>query len=76
MIQFYRKFLLFADNNNLRLTFIQACIEQIVDDIIIDKFKLTNFTIQLGDVREMHGFDGIIGNDFLTSTIWKFGIAK
>jgi hypothetical protein len=30
----------------------------------IDKFQLDDFTIQLGDVREMHGFDGIIGNDF------------
>jgi hypothetical protein len=25
---------------------------------------MTDFTIQLGDVREMHGFDGIIGSDF------------
>jgi hypothetical protein len=30
----------------------------------IDEFRLNNFTIQLGDVREIHGFDGIIGSDF------------
>jgi len=30
----------------------------------LDKFQLDNFTIQLGDVKEMHGFDGIIGSDF------------
>ncbi|WNS76048.1 hypothetical protein RRV45_03280 [Bacillus sp. DTU_2020_1000418_1_SI_GHA_SEK_038] len=32
--------------------------------IKIEEFQLNNFTIQLGDVREMHGFDGIIGSDF------------
>jgi len=30
----------------------------------VDKFQMNDFTIQLGDVREMHGFDGIIGSDF------------
>lgn len=35
-----------------------------MSDITIDKFLLNDFTIQLGDVREMHGFDGIIGSDF------------
>ncbi|MCR2823571.1 hypothetical protein [Lederbergia panacisoli] len=39
-------------------------IEQNVSGINIDEFQLNNFTIQLGDVREMHGFDGIIGSDF------------
>ncbi|MFS0880647.1 retropepsin-like aspartic protease [Metabacillus niabensis] len=42
----------------------EICIEQKVSSLIIDKFHLSDFTIQLGDVREMHGFDGIIGNDF------------
>lgn len=28
------------------------------------KFVISNFSIQLGDVREMQGFDGIIGSDF------------
>lgn len=42
----------------------EICIEQKVSGMNIDEFQLNNFTIQLGDVREMHGFDGIIGNDF------------
>lgn len=39
----------------------EICIEQKVSDMTIDNFSLNDFTIQLGDVREMHGFDGIIG---------------
>ncbi|MCB5238922.1 retropepsin-like aspartic protease [Niallia circulans] len=42
----------------------EICIEQKVSGMNIDEFRLNNFTIQLGDVREMHGFDGIIGSDF------------
>ncbi|MEQ6377413.1 retropepsin-like aspartic protease [Bacillaceae bacterium S4-13-58] len=42
----------------------EICIEQKVIGMTIDKFQLDNFTMQLGDVREMHGFDGIIGSDF------------
>ncbi|MGG3965798.1 retropepsin-like aspartic protease [Heyndrickxia faecalis] len=42
----------------------EICIEQKVSGMAIDKFRLIDFTIQLGDVREMHGFDGIIGTDF------------
>lgn len=42
----------------------EICIEQKVSGMTIDKFQLKNFTLQLGDVREMHGFDGIIGSDF------------
>ena len=42
----------------------EICIEQKVSSLTIDKFQLNDFTIQLGDVREMHGFDGIIGCDF------------
>lgn len=42
----------------------EICIEQKVSGMTIDKFHLRDFTIQLGDVRDMHGFDGIIGNDF------------
>lgn len=42
----------------------EICLEQIVSSMIIGEFQLYNFTIQLGDVREMHGFDGIIGSDF------------
>jgi hypothetical protein len=45
----------------------EICIEQKVKSIIMDEFELTNFAIQLGDVRNMHGFDGIIGSDFFTS---------
>lgn len=42
----------------------EICIEQKVSGMNIDEFHLNNFTIQLGDVREMHGFDGIIVSDF------------
>lgn len=42
----------------------EICIEQKVSGMAIDKFPLNDFIIQLGDVREMHGFDGIIGSDF------------
>ncbi|MBZ9535521.1 retropepsin-like domain-containing protein [Cytobacillus oceanisediminis] len=42
----------------------EICIEQKVSGMNIDEFRLNNFTIELGDVREMHGFDGIIGSDF------------
>jgi len=42
----------------------EICIEQKVSGMNIDEFRLNNFTIQLGDVREMHGFDGIMGSDF------------
>lgn len=42
----------------------EICIEQKVGGMTIDKFPLNDFIIQLGDVREMHGFDGIIGSDF------------
>ena len=42
----------------------EICIEQKVSGVKIDEFRLNNFTIQLSDVREMHGFDGIIGSDF------------
>lgn len=45
----------------------EICIEQKVSGINIDEFQLNDFTMQLGDVREMHGFDGIIGNDFFLS---------
>lgn len=42
----------------------EICIEQKVSGMTLDKFHLRDFTIQLGDVREMHGFDGIIGSVF------------
>ncbi|HHY21266.1 MAG TPA: hypothetical protein GX525_05140 [Bacilli bacterium] len=42
----------------------EICIEQKVSRMIIAEFQLNHFTLQLGDVREMHGFDGIIGSDF------------
>jgi hypothetical protein len=42
----------------------EICIEQKVSGMTIYKFPLNDFIIQLGDVREMHGFDGIIGSDF------------
>lgn len=37
-----------------------------MSSIFLDKFHLTNFTLQLGDVKDMHGFDAIIGSDFFT----------
>lgn len=42
----------------------EICIEQKVSDMKINHFQLSDFAIQLGDVTEMHGFDGIIGSDF------------
>ncbi|MFA9560355.1 retropepsin-like aspartic protease [Evansella sp. AB-rgal1] len=45
----------------------EICIEQKVKSLYLDDFHLRNFTIQLGDVKEVHGFDGIIGTDFLVS---------
>jgi hypothetical protein len=45
----------------------EICIEQKVSGLTIDQFQLNDFTIQLADVRGMHGFDGIIGNDFFSS---------
>lgn len=42
----------------------EICMEQKVNGMNIDDFQISNFSIQLGDVREMHGFDGIIGSDF------------
>ncbi len=42
----------------------EICIEQKVIGMNIDEFQLNNFILQLSDVREMHGFDGIIGSDF------------
>ncbi|MED4015534.1 retropepsin-like aspartic protease [Sutcliffiella cohnii] len=42
----------------------EICIEQKVSGMTIDKYSLRNFSLQLGDVKEMHGFDGIIGSDF------------
>ncbi|RSL33982.1 hypothetical protein D7Z54_07660 [Salibacterium salarium] len=45
----------------------EICIEQKVKNICFGKHQLKNFTMQLGDVRDAHGFDGIIGSDFLIS---------
>lgn len=45
----------------------EICIEQKVSGLLIDRFSLNDFTIQLGDVRGMHGFDGILGSDFFLS---------
>ncbi|MGV3487236.1 MAG: retropepsin-like aspartic protease [Tuberibacillus sp.] len=42
----------------------EICIEQTVNGMNIGEFQLNTFTVQLGDVRDMHGFDGIIGSDF------------
>jgi len=30
----------------------------------IDNLQVNEFTIQFGDIRGMHSFDGIIGSDF------------
>jgi hypothetical protein len=45
----------------------EICIEQKLNSIKIDEFQVEDFTIQLGDVRAMHGFDAIIGSDFFAS---------
>lgn len=45
----------------------EIVIEQKVSGMLIDRFPLNDFTIQLGNVREMHGFDAIIGSDFFVS---------
>ncbi|WP_197046723.1 retropepsin-like aspartic protease [Oceanobacillus salinisoli] len=45
----------------------EICIEQKVSGMMIDTFQLNDFTLQLGDVREKYGFDGIIGSDFFAS---------
>lgn len=41
-----------------------------VQDMTIGNFPLMDFTIQLGDVREMHGFDGVLGSDFFLAYQW------
>ena len=46
----------------------EICIEQKVNGMRIDKFQLNNFTLQLGDVRKMYGFDRIISSDFFLAT--------
>ena len=46
---------------------IEIFIVQKVSTIFLDKFHLTNFTLQLGDAKDMHGFDAIIGSDFFTA---------
>lgn len=38
-----------------------------MSELVVDMFHLNDFNIQLCDVREMHGFDGIIGSDFFHS---------
>lgn len=43
----------------------EICIEQKISDLTIDEYRLHDFTLQLGDVNNMYGFEGIIGNDFL-----------
>lgn len=46
----------------------EICIEQKVRNLSIGGFGLTDYIIQLGDMRDMHGFNGILGSDFL---IWN-----
>ncbi|RSK44990.1 hypothetical protein EJA13_20255 [Bacillus canaveralius] len=45
----------------------EICIEQKVASIFLGNVHLSNFNVQLGDVKDMHGFDAIIGNDFFTA---------
>ena len=47
----------------------EMCMDQNLKNTIIGKFKLTNFTVQIGDVREMHGLNGIIGSGNFKLTI-------
>lgn len=46
----------------------ELCYEQEMDHMIIDGQELTSFSLQLGMTRELYGFDGILGIDFMVRT--------
>ena len=46
----------------------EICYEQIVNNVIIDGKELASFLLQLGMTKEIYGFDGILGVDFMERT--------
>jgi hypothetical protein len=46
----------------------ELCYEQKVNNITIDGQKLSSFLLQLGMIKEIYGFDGILGIDFMIRT--------
>lgn len=46
----------------------ELCYEQDVKNIGIDGQKLDSFLLQLGMTKELYGFDGILGIDFMLKT--------
>ncbi|MGV3489137.1 MAG: hypothetical protein ACO1OC_11205 [Tuberibacillus sp.] len=45
----------------------EACIEQRIRDLVIDDHEVVEFTIHLGPIRTVYGFDIILGNDFMSA---------
>jgi uncharacterized protein (UPF0261 family) len=46
----------------------ELCYEQIVNNVTIDGKELVLFLLQLGMTKEIYGFDGILGVDFMERT--------
>ena len=46
----------------------ELCYEQYVKNVEIDGQKLDLFLLQLGMTKELYGFDGILGIDFMLKT--------
>jgi hypothetical protein len=46
----------------------EVCSQQKVSDLYIDGQPLNDFNLQLGMVKDMYGFDGLIGIDFMLET--------
>ena len=44
------------------------CFELMTEGLMIDRFLLHHFTIQLGNLRDAYGFHAILGVDFLLAT--------
>jgi hypothetical protein len=46
----------------------EVCSQQKVSELYIDGQPLYDFNLQLGMVKDMYGFDGLIGIDFMLET--------
>ncbi|MFC3882005.1 hypothetical protein ACFOU2_00065 [Bacillus songklensis] len=46
----------------------ELCYEQDVQNVEVDGQKLDSFLLQLGMTKELYGFDGILGIDFMLKT--------
>lgn len=46
----------------------EICNQQKVSRLIIDGQLLNDFTLQLGMIQDMYGFDGLLGLDFMLKT--------